>query len=139
VVLGELVAPSLSGKPAWLALLLVLAFLTFLGEVASNTAVATVLLPVIGQAAIAAGWSPLYFMAPAAIACSASFILPVGTPPNAIAFATRLVPATHMARIGFLIDCAFIVAATALFAIWGAGVMGIESALPAWAGAPSSR
>ncbi|XP_042233364.1 solute carrier family 13 member 5-like isoform X2 [Homarus americanus] len=59
---------------------------TMLTEVASNTATASILLPVLNEVALNINVNPLYVMLPAAICCSYAFMLPVATPPNAIVF-----------------------------------------------------
>jgi sodium-dependent dicarboxylate transporter 2/3/5 len=41
---------------------------------------------------------------PATLAASAGFMLPVGTPPNAIVFSTGRIPTREMARRGFLLN-----------------------------------
>ena len=102
-------------------------------EVTSNTATTAVLLPVMGQAAVAAGVSPLLFMAPAAIAASAAFMLPVATPPNAVVFSSRKVPILAMARAGIWINLIAVVLITLVFQLWVRRVWGIGHALPDWA------
>jgi len=72
----------------------------FLTEVTSNTATATLFLPVMGALAQAVDIEPLYLMVPAAIAASFAFMLPVATPPNAIVFSSRYVTIPQMARAG---------------------------------------
>ncbi|KAJ8317026.1 hypothetical protein KUTeg_004930 [Tegillarca granosa] len=54
-------------------------------EVTSNSATATLLMPIMANLAIAIGSHPLYLMISATISCSFAFMLPVATPPNAIA------------------------------------------------------
>ncbi len=80
-----------------LAICLVVIFLT---EVTSNTATATLFLPVMGALAEAVGVEPLMLMVPAAVAASYAFMLPVATPPNAIVFSSRYVTIPQMARAG---------------------------------------
>ena len=62
------------------------ALVVFLTELTSNTATAAAMLPVAASVASAAGYDPLLLAAPAAIAASCAFMLPVATPPNAIVF-----------------------------------------------------
>jgi sodium-dependent dicarboxylate transporter 2/3/5 len=91
------------------------------------------MLPIVGQAAIAAGLSPLFVMVPATIAASNGFMLPVATPPNAIVFATGEIPTPVMARAGLLFDLLVALLVTAVFLTLGRVVLGIESGVPAWA------
>ena len=80
-----------------LAITLVVIFLT---EVTSNTATATLILPVMGALAQALEVQPLSLMLPAAVAASYAFMLPVATPPNAIVFSSRYITIPQMARAG---------------------------------------
>lgn len=85
----------------WLVLLLVVACVTiFLTEVTSNTATASLLLPIVAGLATAAGHDALQPMVATALAASFAFMLPVATPPNAIVFASRQVAIPEMARAG---------------------------------------
>ena len=97
----------------------------FLTEVTSNTATASLLIPVAGGFALAAGIAPLYLMAPVTLAASFAFMLPVATPPNAIVFASRQVSIPQMARAGLwlnLIGTLLIAAATLGLLPWVLGV-----------------
>src|SRR5690606_11400719 len=59
----------------------------FLTEITSNTATATMILPVVAALALALNIHPFALMVPCAMAANCAFMLPVGTPPNAIIFA----------------------------------------------------
>ncbi|MGE9296485.1 MAG: SLC13 family permease, partial [Puniceicoccales bacterium] len=73
----------------------------FLTELTSNTATATLLMPVLASIAIGLGENPLVLLTPAALAASCAFMLPVATPPNAIVFGSGYVTIPQMARCGF--------------------------------------
>lgn len=73
----------------------------FLTEVTSNTATASLMLPIMGGFALATDIPPLPLMAAAALAASFAFMLPVATPPNAIVFGSRQVTIPQMVRAGF--------------------------------------
>ena len=75
-------------------------FSIFFTEVTSNTAAATMLVPLAIASAGAAGVSPLEPALGCAIGCSMAFMLPVATPPNAIVYGSGLVPITFMAQSG---------------------------------------
>ena len=94
----------MSELPTVLVIGLVCLIISFATEVMSNTASATLFLPILGAAAIKAGMPPLMLMIPATLAASCAFILPSGTPPNAIVFATGAVSLPQMSRTGFLFD-----------------------------------
>ncbi|RWS13769.1 solute carrier family 13 member 5-like protein [Dinothrombium tinctorium] len=58
----------------------------FLTEFASNSATATIILPVAAQLATNLGINPLMVLIPVTLSCSYAFVLPVGTPANALVF-----------------------------------------------------
>ena len=95
---------NIDALPRPLMLLLLGLGVTLLSEVASNTAVAALLMPVAAAAAGALGRDPLGLMLPTALAASCGFMLPVATAPNAIAFGTGRVDARVMARHGAALD-----------------------------------
>ncbi|MHB1048197.1 MAG: SLC13 family permease [Thermoanaerobaculia bacterium] len=79
-------------------------FSIFFTEVTSNTAAATMLIPLAIASAQAAGVSPLEPSLGCALGCSMAFMLPVATPPNAIVYGSGLVPITQMVRAGFRLN-----------------------------------
>jgi sodium-dependent dicarboxylate transporter 2/3/5 len=79
-------------------------FVLLLSELASNTAVATMMMPIVATLAAAVGQPPLLLMLVAALAASAGFALPVATPPNTIVFGSGQVRVKDMARAGVLLD-----------------------------------
>lgn len=103
---------GLAGAPLILTIAGLCLAVTFLTEVTSNTATATLLMPVLGAAAIAAGLDPKLLMIPAALSASCAFMLPVATAPNAIVFGTGQVKASRMAREGFGLNLAGVVIVT---------------------------
>jgi sodium-dependent dicarboxylate transporter 2/3/5 len=114
-------------------LFVVCAMVCFLSELASNTALAQVVLPVLGSMAAATGIHPLFLMVPATLAASCGFMLPVATPPNAIVFGTRRVRTHEMVRAGVAIDWMGIAVVTIAMYVWGRFVLGIDlGAPPAW-------
>jgi solute carrier family 13 (sodium-dependent dicarboxylate transporter), member 2/3/5 len=99
---------SWSAAPVWVLIVAFVALIVFLSEIASNAAVTATLLPVFAAAAIALGQSPLLFCIACAMAASGGFMLPVATPPNAIAFGSGYVNAQQMARAGLRLDLIWI-------------------------------
>ncbi len=73
-------------------------------EATSNTASATMVVPVIISVALAAGVNPVPPALGATLAASWGFMLPVSTPPNAIVYGSGMVPITKMIRAGVLFD-----------------------------------
>lgn len=101
--LSVLIGQSLAGArslPPFVLMLLICLVVTFMSELTSNTAVATLVLPVLAAAAEGTGLSPAILMVPAAMAASSGFMLPVSTAPNAIAYGTGRVSVAVMAREG---------------------------------------
>lgn len=94
---------------AWPVFVLVIAvsvLVIFLTELTSNTATTAAFLPVVGAVAVTAGLDPMFLAAPAALAASCAFMLPVATPPNAIVVGTGQVSIPQMMRAGFLVNLA---------------------------------
>jgi sodium-dependent dicarboxylate transporter 2/3/5 len=77
-----------------------------LSELTSNTASASMLVPVVIAIAQTAGVSPVPPALGAALGASFGFMLPISTPPNAIVYGSGLVPLREMVRAGFLLDIA---------------------------------
>lgn len=78
-------------------------------ELTSNTATTATFLPVVAAVAVGMGQVPLLLVLPAVMAASCAFMLPVATPPNAIVYASGLVPVPRMARVGILVNLLFAV------------------------------
>lgn len=92
----------------------VVALVIFLTELTSNVATMTTLAPILGSLAIAIGTDPASLLAPAAVAASCAFMLPVATAPNAIIYATGRVPVAAMMRSGLRINLAGVLIITAI-------------------------
>lgn len=110
----------LGSSLGWMALLPVIlvvagitAIVLFSSEVASNTATLSAFLPVVGGVAAATGIAPLTLLFPATMAASLAFMMPIGTPPNAIAYATGLVSLSRMLSVGLLLNLLTVVAIVA--------------------------
>ncbi len=97
--LGDL-ASALHGIPMLATLCLVCFGIKMLTELTSNTATAATFLPVAAAIALSLGQNPLLFLIPTALAANCSYMLPVGTPPNAIVFGSGQITLPQMARAG---------------------------------------
>jgi sodium-dependent dicarboxylate transporter 2/3/5 len=75
-----------------------------LSETCSNTAAASMLVPVVIALAQATGVSAVPPALGAALGASFGFMLPVSTPPNAIVYGSGLVPLREMIRAGAVLD-----------------------------------
>ncbi|MFO7768429.1 MAG: SLC13 family permease [bacterium] len=114
---------------------LVCVLMTFLTEVTSNTATATVFMPVMAATAVALTTDPLLLMVPAALSASCAFMLPVATPPNAIVFGSGRISLPEMARAGFALNWVGTVLIPIFVYLLAVPVFGLVlSGLPGWAG-----
>ncbi len=95
---------GLGGLPLPLLILTLCVIVIIGSEIASNTAMTALLLPVVAATAEGLGLHPYWLMIPATLAASTGFMLPVATPPNAVAFASGYVTAPQMARVGLILD-----------------------------------
>lgn len=93
-----------SDAPPWLVILVVCLVITFMTEITSGTATATLMLPILGELAIATGMKPESVMIAGTISASCAFMLPVATAPNVIVFAAGGIKTTEMARNGLVIN-----------------------------------
>ena len=96
----------LAALPVWLMILLICLSVTFLTEVTSNTATASLLMPLLAVASVAMNVSPVLLMIPAVLSASCAFMLPVATAPNAVIYGSGLVSIKEMARAGFMLNLA---------------------------------
>ena len=97
---------SFSTWPALLLAAAVVALMVGLTELTSNTATTTTFLPIVAALAVAAGLAPVQLAAPAAVAASCAFMLPVATPPNAIVFGSQRLRLQQMLRAGVWLNLA---------------------------------
>jgi len=105
--------------PTVVTLLVVAAVVIFLTELTSNTAVTSALLPVLAAAAVGLGVSPVMICVTTAAAASYAFMLPVGTPPNAIVFGTGRVTIAQMAKAGLILNLISVLVVVLLVASLG--------------------
>ncbi|PWJ09933.1 solute carrier family 13 (sodium-dependent dicarboxylate transporter), member 2/3/5 [Jannaschia seohaensis] len=95
---------TLQFLPTFALLLVIAAIVAYVGELASNTAMAAIFLPIVGAMATSLQMDPIAFMLPVALSASIGFMLPVATPPNAIVFANPAVTRSRMLRAGAPLD-----------------------------------
>jgi sodium-dependent dicarboxylate transporter 2/3/5 len=103
--LGTALEPLGGVHPVLIAVVLV-AIVILVTEFASNVAAASAIIPVVAGLIIATGANPLLLAIPAAFAASWGFMLPAGTGPNAIAWATGHIALPRMLKAGLLLDLA---------------------------------
>jgi sodium-dependent dicarboxylate transporter 2/3/5 len=103
---------GLEGLPVVVMMFVLALTVAFLSEITSNTAIATLLMPILAPFAKASGLGPEVVMLPAALAASCGFMLPVATPPNAVVYGTGRIPVAFMVRTGFWLNIAGVFAVT---------------------------
>ncbi|MCG7339894.1 SLC13 family permease [Staphylococcus sp. ACRSN] len=94
----------IEGVSPLLIVIVITLFVLFLTEITSNTATATMILPILATLSVAVNVHPLLLMVPAAMAANCAYMLPVGTPPNAIVFGTGRITIKKMASVGFWVN-----------------------------------
>jgi len=107
---------------------------TLLTESTSNTATATLLVPIMGAAAIALGVHPYATIVGASVAASFAFMLPVATPPNAVVFGSGCISVGQMIKTGVWLNIVGTIMITffviyLLPVVWGVDL----HVLPDWA------
>jgi sodium-dependent dicarboxylate transporter 2/3/5 len=124
----------LKGIPILAMVVCICFLLTFLTEVTSNTATATMMMPVLASMAIGMEIHPLMLMIPAAMSVSCAFMLPVATPPNAIVMGSGWVTIPQMSRAGLAMKFMGIIITTAVVYFIAIHVFGITmGVMPDWA------
>ncbi len=105
--LADIIAGELAGLvhlPTWVIIVCLCLVVTFLTEVTSNTATASLLMPLLASTATATGISPMLLMVPAVLSASCAFMLPVATAPNAVVYGSGLIRVRDMAHAGIVLN-----------------------------------
>lgn len=108
---------SLSNLPIPLLIGLLCLVITFMTEVTSNTAIASLMMPILAATATATDIDPKLLMVPATLTASFAFMLPVATAPNAVVFSSGRVTVRQMAREGFVLNLLAVVVVTVYFSL----------------------
>ena len=126
-------ADRMSGWPIGILVAGICLGILLLTELTSNTGTAATFLPIIGAIAVSLGENPLLLLIPTALAANCSFMMPVGTPPNAIVFASGQLTLPQMARAGWLLNLLVVPLLVAVVWFLGPWVFGIQTGvLPDW-------
>lgn len=110
--IGE-VSVGLGALPLILIVAVFAAIILFLTELTSNTATAATFIPVVGGVALGLQLDPLILTIPVALAATCAFMLPVATPPNAVAYGSGYVTIGQMVKGGIWLNLIGIVLITA--------------------------
>lgn len=95
---------TLSTMPFILLLISVAIMVTFMTEITSNTALISIMLPILYSVAAQTELNATLFMMVATVCASYAFMLPIATAPNAIAMSSGVVDIKTMAKYGFLLN-----------------------------------
>ena len=126
--LTEWIGKTTSGLgvlPTILVVAIFAAIILFLTELTSNTATAATFVPVVGGVAMGLDLDPLLLTIPVVLAATCAFMLPVATPPNAVAFGSGYVTVAQMVKGGLWLNVIGIVLITATVYLLAVPVFGI--------------
>ncbi|MGH8641417.1 MAG: SLC13 family permease, partial [Burkholderiales bacterium] len=115
---------GLAGLHPILLLLAITAMTVFLSELTSNTAQVATMVPVLAAMAPVLGMNPYVLIIACTLGASSAYMMPVGTPPNAIVFGTGLVRMPQMMKAGLWLNLAGILVITALTTLFIAPLIG---------------
>ncbi|CAG2187983.1 SLC13A2_3_5 [Mytilus edulis] len=118
---------SINEYEPWIINLIICCVVAGATEVTSNTATATLLLPIMFDLAIGLNLHPLYMMISVCIACSFAFMLPVATPPNAIVFSTGYLKIYDMVFAGIVMNIIGIAVLTLAVNTWAEPIFGLDT------------
>jgi len=105
---------------------------TFVTEVASNTACANILVPILSKMSLSLCSNPMYLMMTCAVCVSYAFMLPVATAPNAIVYSASSLKTTDMMKAGFFMNIICILTTWGAVNSYGVPLYGL-SEFPKWA------
>ena len=123
---------GLSNVPTFILVLVICTIINFLTELTSNTATTQMILPILASVSIAIGINPLLLMIAATLSASMAFMLPVGTPPNTIVFASKRLKIFDMAKTGFALNIISVIVISVLVYFVGSIIFDLNT-FPEWA------
>jgi len=133
--LSQFIGNSLSGLsnvPIFILVLIICAIINFLTELTSNTATTQMILPILASVSVAIGINPLLLMIAATLSASMAFMMPVGTPPNTIVFASKRLRISDMAKTGFALNIISVIVIAILVHFIGSIIFDLNT-FPGWA------
>ncbi len=120
--------------PLIILIIIICLVTTLTTEFASNTAMASTILPIIAGLGVALNINPIILMIPATISSSTAFMLPVATPPNAIVFGSGYIRIKDMVKIGIAMNIIGLILITLFMYTTAEYIFGFEwQGLPGWA------
>jgi len=110
--LGHALVELMGFQSLWGITALAIILSLIITETTSNTATVSVVVPIMIAVAKSAGISPIPPALGACVAASLAFMLPVSTPPNAIAYGSGMIPILSMIKTGIILD------SIGIFVVW---------------------
>lgn len=123
---------GLANVPTFVLVLVICTIINFLTELTSNTATTQMILPILASVSVAIGVNPLLLMIAATLSASMAFMMPVGTPPNTIVFASKRLRIIDMAKTGFALNIISIIIISILVYFIGSIIFDLNT-FPVWA------
>lgn len=114
---------ELANLPAILLIILVATLITFTTEITSNTALTSISLPIIYSLSQTTNIDTQLVLLVATICASYAFMLPIATPPNAIAMSSGVVKVKDMAKFGFVFNILGIIMITIVALVYWQNVL----------------
>ena len=108
-------------------------FVTSFTELTSNTATASMVIPIMASLAQAIEVSPFLLLIPTALAASCAFMLPVSTPPNAIVYGSGRIPIMKMVKAGVWLNVLSVIIITGAVYTLGHLAFDVLGMFPEWA------
>jgi sodium-dependent dicarboxylate transporter 2/3/5 len=94
---------ALSILPFPVIVILIVSITMIIGNTMSNTATAAIFIPVVASMAALNHWPPLPFLAGITLSSSLAFLLPMGTPPNALVYEQGKIQVKEMIKNGIVL------------------------------------
>jgi sodium-dependent dicarboxylate transporter 2/3/5 len=124
---------GLAGMPLFWLMLVIALVVAAVSTVATNTATATVFMPILGTLAIATSFDPRFLMALGALASQCAYALPVSTTCNAICFGSGYIRMMDMFKYGLIISVIGVLIVVAGLLVLGGPSFGMSPyIIPAW-------
>ena len=123
---------GLANVPTFILVLIICVIINFLTELTSNTATTQMILPILASVSVAIGINPLMLMIAATLSASMAFMMPVGTPPNTIVFASRRLKVSDMAKTGFALNIISVIIISVVVYVVGSIIFDLNN-FPGWA------
>jgi len=130
--IGQLLYPLKDVLDPWAINLVICLATAMITEVASNTATANILVPILGDMSLKICQNPIYLMMSTAVTCSYAFMLPVATAPNAIVFGASTMKTGDMMKAGFFMNIACVITTSIAINTYGSLMFGLDT-FPSWA------